>query len=134
MNPAIIIPTFHTLAAEKRRVASDLFDHPTPIDMPSDLARCLDSLERVKGIGQIIVMVACEGGVEKEAARKVQDIVAAHPGLHTLVIAGANGVVIITTKRGKEGKATVNFDAYYGFSGSLIIASIFYLRSFVYDD
>ena len=31
--------------------------------------------------------------------------------------AGANGVVIITTKRGKEGKSTVNFDAYYGFSG-----------------
>lgn len=32
--------------------------------------------------------------------------------------AGANGVVIITTKRGKEGKASVNFDAYYGFSGT----------------
>ena len=32
--------------------------------------------------------------------------------------AGANGVVIITTKRGKEGKATVNFDAYVGISGS----------------
>ncbi|MCH5311007.1 MAG: TonB-dependent receptor [Prevotella sp.] len=32
--------------------------------------------------------------------------------------AGANGVVMITTKRGKEGKATVNFDAYYGFSGT----------------
>lgn len=32
--------------------------------------------------------------------------------------AGANGVIIITTKRGREGKATVNFDAYYGFSGS----------------
>lgn len=31
--------------------------------------------------------------------------------------AGANGVVIITTRRGAEGKATVNFDAYYGFSG-----------------
>ena len=31
--------------------------------------------------------------------------------------AGANGVVIITTKRGTVGKATVNFDAYYGFSG-----------------
>ncbi|MDE6823880.1 MAG: TonB-dependent receptor [Duncaniella sp.] len=30
--------------------------------------------------------------------------------------AGANGVVIITTKRGQGGKATVNFDAYYGFS------------------
>ena len=32
--------------------------------------------------------------------------------------AGANGVVIITTKRGKSGSATVNFDAYYGVSGS----------------
>ena len=32
--------------------------------------------------------------------------------------AGANGVVIITTKRGKESKATVNFDLYYGFGGS----------------
>ncbi|MFV0377056.1 MAG: TonB-dependent receptor [Mangrovibacterium sp.] len=32
--------------------------------------------------------------------------------------AGSNGVVIITTKRGKTGKATVNFDAYYGFSGT----------------
>ncbi|MDE6556326.1 MAG: TonB-dependent receptor [Duncaniella sp.] len=31
--------------------------------------------------------------------------------------AGANGVIIITTKRGQEGKAVVNFDAYYGFSG-----------------
>lgn len=31
--------------------------------------------------------------------------------------AGSNGVVIITTKRGKEGKTTVNFDAYYGVSG-----------------
>lgn len=31
--------------------------------------------------------------------------------------AGANGVIIITTKRGKEGKARVNFDAYWGISG-----------------
>lgn len=31
--------------------------------------------------------------------------------------AGANGVVIITTKKGKEGKVTVNFDAYVGISG-----------------
>ena len=33
--------------------------------------------------------------------------------------AGANGVVIITTRRGQEGKAIVNFDAYYGFSGDV---------------
>lgn len=32
--------------------------------------------------------------------------------------AGASGVVIITTKRGQTGKVNINFDAYYGFSGS----------------
>ena len=32
--------------------------------------------------------------------------------------AGANGVVIITTKRGSVGRVKVNFDAYYGWSGS----------------
>lgn len=31
--------------------------------------------------------------------------------------AGANGVIMITTKRGKEGKTAVNLDAYYGYSG-----------------
>lgn len=32
--------------------------------------------------------------------------------------AGANGVVIITTKRGKEGRTSINLDSYFGFSGS----------------
>jgi TonB-linked SusC/RagA family outer membrane protein len=33
--------------------------------------------------------------------------------------AGANGVIIITTKAGQEGKLRVNFDAYYGINGML---------------
>ena len=31
--------------------------------------------------------------------------------------AGSNGVIIITTKRGRAGRPRINFDAYYGFSG-----------------
>lgn len=31
--------------------------------------------------------------------------------------AGANGVIIITTKKGKEGKTTIDFDSFYGISG-----------------
>src|SRR5690606_23906908 len=30
---------------------------------------------------------------------------------------GANGVIIITTKRGTKGKTTVSYDGYYGISG-----------------
>ncbi len=32
--------------------------------------------------------------------------------------AGSNGVVIITTKKGKTNKSAVNLDVFYGFSGS----------------
>lgn len=31
--------------------------------------------------------------------------------------AGSNGVVIITTKKGKAGRSTVNFDSFYGYNG-----------------
>ncbi|HXO73845.1 MAG TPA: SusC/RagA family TonB-linked outer membrane protein, partial [Puia sp.] len=30
-------------------------------------------------------------------------------------VAGANGVILVTTKRGKEGKFALNYDGYYGF-------------------
>lgn len=33
--------------------------------------------------------------------------------------AGANGVLIVTTKKGQKGKTTINFDSYYGVNGFL---------------
>ncbi|MGE4587129.1 MAG: TonB-dependent receptor [Mangrovibacterium sp.] len=38
--------------------------------------------------------------------------------------AGANGVIIITTKTGKKGKVNINFDAYYGINGMLQFPSV----------
>ena len=35
--------------------------------------------------------------------------------------AGSNGVIIITTKKGKTGKLNINFDTYYGYNGWSII-------------
>ncbi|WP_261387673.1 hypothetical protein [Chitinophaga pinensis] len=34
--------------------------------------------------------------------------------------AGSNGVVIITTKKGKAGKSSVNLDVFYGLSAARI--------------
>src|SRR5205823_12783022 len=31
-------------------------------------------------------------------------------------VAGSDGVIIVTTRRGKSGKAKVSYDAYYGFT------------------
>lgn len=94
MNPAVIIPTFHTTPAKRRGQASSLYDHPTPVNEKGDLPRCLESLGKVKGLGQVIILVAVEGGVEAEAARKVQAIADSFPQMHTLVIAQQEAEIV----------------------------------------
>lgn len=95
MNPAIIIPTFHCPAARKRRSAvSDIYDHPTPLNEEGFLERCLNSLQKVKGLGQVIITVSSEGGVNDEAASKVQAIVDKYPNMHTFVIADAEAAIV----------------------------------------
>ena len=95
MNPAIIIPTFHCPAARKRRSAvSDIYDHPTPLNEEGFLERCLNSLQKVKGLGQVIITVSSEGGVNDEAASKVQAIVDKYPNMHTFVIADAEATIV----------------------------------------
>ena len=45
--------------------------------------------------------------------------------------AGANGVIIVTTKSGSVGKATVNFNAYGGFNGWSILPEMRYGESYL---
>ena len=95
MNPAVIIPTFHTKAMRSRRDGSDsMYDHPTPINQPGDLSRCLESLQKVEGLGQVIILVASEYGVGDEAAAKVREITTAFPQMHTLIIADAEAQLV----------------------------------------
>ena len=96
MNPAVIIPTYFTAPTRKRGVPSDLYDHPTPLNMTGTLARCLDSLSRVRGLGQVILLVAAEGGEEvaDQAAAQVQEIVAKFPHMHTLVVGRAEARIV----------------------------------------
>ena len=54
MNPAIIIPTFHQAAADRdKSLAESIYDHPTPLDAPGTLERCLESLQKVQGLSLI---------------------------------------------------------------------------------
>ena len=95
MNPAIIIPTFHCPPSRKRRgEASEIYDHPTPLNSAGSLERCLDSLQRISGLGQVIITVSSEGGVNDQAAAKVQAIADKFPQMHTLVIADAEEAII----------------------------------------
>ena len=45
---------------------------------------------------------------------------------------GANGVIIVTTKKAKEGKLSVNFNAYYGYNGWSTMPKMNNAEQFVY--
>lgn len=83
MNPAIVIPTYWT--ADLSAVGS--YDHTTLVDSEHpDLARCLDSLDQVKGVMRTFILLVAPPGVEEAARARVDEIAANHPHLNPLVI------------------------------------------------
>ncbi len=95
MNPAIIIPTYHCpTLRETKGAAHDIYDHATPINAPGELKRCLASLQKVEGLGQVILLVAADAEVAEEAANKVQKIADEFPQMHVLVIGDAECQII----------------------------------------
>ena len=95
MNPAIIIPTYHCpTLRETKGSAHDIYDHATPINAPGELKRCLTSLQKVEGLGQVILLVAADAEVAEEAANKVQRIADEFPQMHILVIGDAECKII----------------------------------------
>ncbi len=90
MNPALIIPTF--ISGSRRRgeakgVVSN-YDHTTDLHAEGELDRCLTSLEGVRDVGLIIILVAADRNIEREATAKVRSTVTAHPSLNVIVIGG----------------------------------------------
>ena len=95
MNPVIVIPTF--VSARRRKEGGSVlttYDHATPISQPGELPRLLASLQKVRGAGQIIVLVVSEPSIENQAAEKVQSVVSRFPSLNTVVI-GAPELALI---------------------------------------
>lgn len=91
MNPAIVIPTYW--AADP--TDSGVYDHATAVDEPlPELARCLDSLDDVRGVIRVIVLLVARPGVEDAARARVNAIVRDHEGLNPLVIGTAEARLI----------------------------------------
>ncbi len=89
--PCVVIPTFWT----RRRGRQDerllgVYDHPTPIDQDGTLPDCLSSLERVKGLGRVVVIVAAsDAALEDDAADRAHRIIREFPGIDSIMIGPA---------------------------------------------
>ena len=95
MNPVVVIPTF--VSTRSQREGGSIittYDHPTPLSQEGDLPRCLESLTKVEGIGQIIVLVAAEPSIAHKAAQKTQAIAARFPELHIAVIGASEAGLV----------------------------------------
>ena len=88
LNPVVVIPTYWTSRRSSLADAA-VYDHMTPIDKPGELPRCLKSLQKVAGVGRVVLLVVAGAGVETQAADKVRAIAANFPQLNTTVIGEA---------------------------------------------
>ena len=88
LNPAIVIPTYWCgRRGSGGSAGSPVYDYVTPVDQPGNLARCLDSLQRVEGLGRVIVLVAAVPGTENQAAEKVREILGRYPQMELAMVA-----------------------------------------------
>ncbi len=95
MNAAIAIPTYW--AGSAGGLASPgAYDHSTDVDAPApELERCLKSLEQVRGLPRVILLVVCPPAAEERVRGRVESIVAAHPSIDAAIVSAAEASRVV---------------------------------------
>ncbi len=95
MNPVVLIPTY---ISARRRVepgpVTATYDHTTTLSTQGELPRCLDSLRKVRGLGQIVILVSAESAIENQAASKIRNVAEYFSDLDITVIAAPELAII----------------------------------------
>lgn len=86
MNPAIVIPSYW--AGDRADLASPgAYDHACEADSPApELARCLASLEQVRSLPRVIVLLVCPQQAAESVERRVRALVAEHPRVRVTLV------------------------------------------------
>lgn len=88
MNPAIVIPTYwKENDTDDGSTLVGSYDHATPITKPvPELETCLESLEQVRGVLRVIVLLVAPSSCAEAARARVNAICRAHPNLNPLIV------------------------------------------------
>lgn len=88
VNPVIVIPTYWSRTDDLVSVGEvGIYDHSTPISKPlPELETCLRSLEQVRGVLRVIVLVVAPPAYAESARARVDGICRQHLSLNPLVI------------------------------------------------
>lgn len=86
MRPALVIPSYWEGDAHDSPATAS-YDHTTSLNAPTyELDRCLASLEQVRGISRIIVLVVCPLSVTAAVTQRVERICEVHPSLKVTLV------------------------------------------------
>lgn len=95
MNPVVFIPAY--VSARRYTDTPSVtatFDHMTPMVEQGTMARCLESLKTVRGLGKVIIPVVAEPAIANQAAAKYRKIAALFPDLDITVISEAESAAL----------------------------------------
>lgn len=139
MNPMVIIPTFISSRARRARDKSvAAYDHVTNINQPGELGRCLTSLQKVQGLGLVVILVSADDSLTLAAMDKVRKTAAQYPDINTLVI-GPTELELIRERMQELGLPALDYEiALEGYGAirnlGLVLASIFGFDSVIFLD
>ena len=139
MNPVVIVPTY--ISARTRKEGPSMlttYDHTTTLSQQGELPRLLESLKKVRGLGQVVVLVASEPGIEAKAAQKAQKVADGFPTMSIAVI-GASELALIQQRFEQLGMGKLSKEiglAGYGAIRNLglVIANVMGFDSVVFLD
>lgn len=95
MNATIVIPTYWA-GENSDPHAPGAYDHSTMLDAAEpELERCLASLEQVRDVAPIVLLVVCPVSATVEVSRRVRDIAHAHPALDITVLTNPDAARIV---------------------------------------
>lgn len=96
MNPVIVIPTYWAEDDKPAEIGEvGTYDHATPIAKPvPELQTCLESLEQVRGVLRVIILLVAPPSCADAARARVNGICLAHPNLNPLIIGNREAKVV----------------------------------------
>ena len=97
VNPVIVIPSYWSRTDDLVQVGDvGIYDHSTPISKPlPELETCLRSLDQVRGVLRVVVLVVAPPAYAESARARVDGICRQHPDLNPLVIGRSEAQQVI---------------------------------------
>lgn len=96
VNPVIVIPSYWA-ASQAELISPGAYDHTTSLsERRPELDRCLASLEQVRNLPRVVVLLVCPQGFSESIERRVREVIDRHPGIDVSLVTNREASVIMS--------------------------------------